>query len=268
MESAQVLPISSASRHRFPLGENVYAYVTTRKGCAKIHIRHFASPTNTKGGAVVPTTKGVKIDLKMFNRLCKAKKLITEAYNKQLVTKTQKRQRVSKDKKEKISTFVAQYRTGFADTSTATATATTSTHADVDPHCSCFNLSALTPKYPVYPAPTNSILYPAHCDNNNKDDTTTTILPSAIYPDCVWIFFYSIEGKNVFFWESVRVTICFTTAARPSRAVNDVSPALESERVTIFFTTTERPARGARSEWCKPRPPLVGHNTLLVAVVV
>ena len=89
----KVLPIFSASsRHRFPL-RPIYAYVkTTRKGCAKIHIRHF---TNTKGGAVVPTTKGVKMDLKMFNRLCKAKKLITEAYNKQLVTKAKKRQRVS-----------------------------------------------------------------------------------------------------------------------------------------------------------------------------
>ena len=185
----KVLPIFSASsRHRFPL-RPIYAYVkTTRKGCAKIHIRHF---TNTKGGAVVPTTKGVKMDLKMFNRLCKAKKLITEAYNKQLVTKTKakKRRRV----RDFSSTENCVLLNRGADTSapaaaTATTTTTTTTH---DPHCSsCFNLNALTPKYPVYPAPTNSILYtPAHCDDN-KDNTTTTILPSAIYPDYVYEYVY------------------------------------------------------------------------------
>ena len=68
---------------RFPLGENVYAYVKTWKGCAKIHIRHFAQPTNTKGGSVVATVKGVKMDLKMFNRLCKMKKKLAEEFRNQ-----------------------------------------------------------------------------------------------------------------------------------------------------------------------------------------
>ena len=76
---------------RLPLGDQVFAYVQTRGGATKIHIRHFVQPSRTKGGALEATVKGVKMDLKMFNRLCKAKKQLTETFKLQADT-TRRRQ--------------------------------------------------------------------------------------------------------------------------------------------------------------------------------
>ena len=50
----------------------------------KIHIRHFASSTETKGGRVQPTQKGVAIDLKSLNRLFKIKKHLKHEFNERL----------------------------------------------------------------------------------------------------------------------------------------------------------------------------------------
>ena len=46
----------------------------------KIHICHYAVPTNTKGGRVVPTQRGVVLDLKEFQCLLKAKSKLCQEY--------------------------------------------------------------------------------------------------------------------------------------------------------------------------------------------
>ena len=64
----------------YPLGRNIYASVKTWRRSVKIHIRHYAVPTNTKGGRVVPTQRGVALDLKEFQRLLEAKSKLCEEY--------------------------------------------------------------------------------------------------------------------------------------------------------------------------------------------
>lgn len=66
-----------------PLGGSIFAYVKTRKEDVKIHIRHYAVPTNTMGGRVVPTGKGVTLDLKAFQRLVKIQKKLKDEYEQQ-----------------------------------------------------------------------------------------------------------------------------------------------------------------------------------------
>ena len=73
----------------YPLGRDIFACVKTRGGEVKIHIRHYADPTNTKGGRVVPTQKGVALELKeffffFFVRLSKVQKNLAEDYNQQM----------------------------------------------------------------------------------------------------------------------------------------------------------------------------------------
>ena len=68
----------------YPLGKNIFASVRTRKGEVKIHIRHYAVATNVKGGRVVPTQKGVSLDLKEFLRLLKIQKTLSKDYNQQM----------------------------------------------------------------------------------------------------------------------------------------------------------------------------------------
>ena len=66
----------------YSLGRDIFACVKTRGGEVKIHIRHYADPTNTKGGRVVPTQKGVALELKeFFVRLSKVQKNLAEDYN-------------------------------------------------------------------------------------------------------------------------------------------------------------------------------------------
>lgn len=69
-----------------PLGGSLFAYVKTRQKEVKIHIRHYAEPTNTKGGRVVPTNKGVTMDYKCFQRLFKMKKNLKEEFDRQVAT--------------------------------------------------------------------------------------------------------------------------------------------------------------------------------------
>ena len=192
-ETASTSPVPPL---RFPLGENVYAYVKTRDGCTKIHIRHFVQPTNTKGGNVVASVKGVKMDLKMLNRLCKVKKRLSEEFKNQLnnarsarLSRRQWRQKKNKNNKDslrlKIPGFVTQRRSDLADLATVTATAaaaaaaaaatapgapegTMAAAADNYPNC-CFNVSALTPKYALTTeAGAGAIVYPSNCVDENS----------------------------------------------------------------------------------------------------
>ena len=64
----------------YPLGRNIYASVKTWRHSVKIHICHYAVPTNTKGGRVVPTQRGVVLDLKEFQCLLKAKSKLCQEY--------------------------------------------------------------------------------------------------------------------------------------------------------------------------------------------
>ena len=67
----------------YPLGGSLYASVKTWRRSVKIHIRHHTAPTNTKGGRVVPTQRGVTLDLKAFQRLLKVKNKLCQEYNQQ-----------------------------------------------------------------------------------------------------------------------------------------------------------------------------------------
>ena len=176
---------------RFPLGENVYAYVQTRKGCTHIHIRHFVMPTDTKGGrgGVVASVKGVKMDLKMLNRLCKVKKNISDEFKIQESLKMKKKK--NKNKKRKPSSpppssspdqIIRQRRTDLPSLPFPLP----STDFPHDPQCVCHRLSGLTPKYPVAPTTTTelpSTATPTATPTTpppSNTTTTTTTLPSLL----------------------------------------------------------------------------------------
>ena len=170
---------SSEQPLRFPLGDHVFAYVQTRGGATKIHIRHFVQPNRTKGGALEASVKGVKMDLKMFNRLCKAKKQLTETFKTQvdkfcdLTSHKPRRQR--KTLKVDMPPVVEQCRSDLTTSSPerrdvggggggggdrrdnnnnniTTTTAASPTATCPFPNC-CY-LAALTPNYPVTPPTT------------------------------------------------------------------------------------------------------------------
>ena len=174
---------------RFPLGENVYAYVQTRKGCTHIHIRHFVMPTDTKGGrGVVASVKGVKMDLKMLNRLCKVKKNISDEFKIQVNTY---REEKKKKKKRKPSSppsspdqIIRQRRTDLIPSLPFPLPSTDFPH---DPQCVCHRLSGLTPKYPVAPTTTTTTELPSTATPTATpttppppSNTTTTTLPSLL----------------------------------------------------------------------------------------
>ena len=179
---------------RFPLGENVYAYVQTRKGCTHIHIRHFVMPTDTKGGrgGVVASVKGVKMDLKMLNRLCKVKKNISDEFKIQESLKMKKKKK-NKNKKRKPSSspssspppdqIIRQRRTDLIPSLPFPLPSTDFPH---DPQCVCHRLSGLTPKYPVAPTTTTelpSTATPTATPTTpppSNTTTTTTTLPSLL----------------------------------------------------------------------------------------
>ena len=147
------------SKH-FPLGESVYAYVKTRNGDTKIHIRHFVQATNTKGGSVVPSVRGVKMDLKSFIRLCKMKKNIKTEYISANLKTDERRVGGGKMKKERKRlqnnnnnnnknknnnytvdpSLLYQYRTDRLPAPEV---------FQHDPNCACFKVTALTPRYPL-----------------------------------------------------------------------------------------------------------------------
>ena len=172
---------------RFPLGENVYAYVQTRKGCTHIHIRHFVMPTDTKGGrGVVASVKGVKMDLKMLNRLCKVKKNISDEFKIQVNTYREEK----KKKKRKPSSppsspdqIIRQRRTDLIPSLPFPLPSTDFPH---DPQCVCHRLSGLTPKYPVAPTTTTTELPSTATPTATpttpppSNTTTTTTLPSLL----------------------------------------------------------------------------------------
>ena len=160
--------ITMEENKRFPLGENVYAYVRTRKGRTHIHIRHFVLPTDTKGGrGVVATVKGVKMDLKMLNRLCKVKKNISDEFKTQVntLTKEKKKKRKPSSSPPSSPQIIRQQRTDLIPSLPFPLPSTDFPH---DPHCACHKLSGLTPKYPVAPTAATT--------------TTTTELPSTATP--------------------------------------------------------------------------------------
>ena len=180
---------------RFPLGENVYAYVQTRKGCTHIHIRHFVMPTDTKGGrgGVVASVKGVKMDLKMLNRLCKVKKNISDEFKIQESLKMKKKKK-NKNKKRKPSSpsssppppdqIIRQRRTDLIPSLPFPLPSTDFPH---DPQCVCHRLSGLTPKYPVAPTTTTELpstatptATPTTPPPPSNTTTTTTTLPSLL----------------------------------------------------------------------------------------
>lgn len=68
----------------YPLGGNIFATVKTWRHSVKIHIRHYTAPTNTKGGRVIPTQRGVALDLKAFERMIKARKRLKMDFNTQV----------------------------------------------------------------------------------------------------------------------------------------------------------------------------------------
>ena len=160
--------ITMEENKRFPLGENVYAYVRTRKGRTHIHIRHFVMPTDTKGGrGVVATVKGVKMDLKMLNRLCKVKKNISDEFKTQVNTLTKEKKKKRKPSSPPSSPqIIRQQRTDLIPSLPFPLPSTDFPH---DPHCACHKLSGLTPKYPVAPTAATTT-------------TTTTELPSTATP--------------------------------------------------------------------------------------
>ena len=178
---------------RFPLGENVYAYVQTRKGCTHIHIRHFVMPTDTKGGrgGVVASVKGVKMDLKMLNRLCKVKKNISDEFKIQESLKMKKKKNKNKKRKPSSSSpppssspdqIIRQRRTDLPSLPFPLP----STDFPHDPQCVCHRLSGLTPKYPVAPTTTTelpSTATPTATPTTpppSNTTTTTTTLPSLL----------------------------------------------------------------------------------------
>ena len=170
---------------RFPLGENVYAYVQTRKGCTHIHIRHFVMPTDTKGGrgGVVASVKGVKMDLKMLNRLCKVKKNISDEFKIQVNTREEKKKRKpSSPPSSPSSSPCRQRRTDLIPSLPFPLPSTDFPH---DPQCVCHRLSGLTPKYPVAPTTTTTELPSTATPTATPtppppSNTTTTTLPSLL----------------------------------------------------------------------------------------
>eukprot|EP00916_Digyalum_oweni_P018075 GHVL01030368.1.p1 GENE.GHVL01030368.1~~GHVL01030368.1.p1 ORF type:complete len:164 (+),score=19.49 GHVL01030368.1:130-621(+) len=68
----------------YPLGGSLFASVKTWRGAVKIHIRHYAVPTRTKGGRVVPTQRGVTLDLKKFQKLLRVQKKLKEDFHQQV----------------------------------------------------------------------------------------------------------------------------------------------------------------------------------------
>ena len=68
----------------YPLGQNVFAYVKTRKRGVKIHIREYGQPTNVKGGRVRPTRKGIALGLNQFQRLFHVQKRLAQDFDSQM----------------------------------------------------------------------------------------------------------------------------------------------------------------------------------------
>ena len=176
---------------RFPLGENVYAYVQTRKGCTHIHIRHFVMPTDTKGGrGVVASVKGVKMDLKMLNRLCKVKKNISDEFKIQVNTREEKKKKKKKRKPpssppsppSSSPQIIRQRQTDLIPSLPFPLPSTDFPH---DPQCVCHRLSGLTPKYPVassteLPSTATPTATPTTPPPPSNTTTTTTTLPSLL----------------------------------------------------------------------------------------
>lgn len=72
----------------YPLGRNLFAYTKARKGAVKIHIRIHAVPSNVKGGRVVPTQRGVALDLKEFKRLIHIQKKLKKDCHQQMAVRS------------------------------------------------------------------------------------------------------------------------------------------------------------------------------------
>ena len=136
---------------RYPLGGSLYAYVKTRKKCVSVHLRHFTEPKHTKGGKLVPSVKGLKMDLKTLNRLFRVKKQLTEEYQRQLNAVLNDCHGVLKRKK-KVFHPVQQVRTDQTDTY---------------PGC-CLDIGALTPSYSSKQNTTDTVItYPDNCVNED-----------------------------------------------------------------------------------------------------
>ena len=179
--------ITMEENKRFPLGENVYAYVRTRKGCTHIHIRHFVMPTDTKGGrGVVASVKGVKMDLKMLNRLCKVKKNISDEFKIQVNTREKKKKKKNKTEKRKPPSsppspssspqIIRQRQTDLIPSLPFPLPSTDFPH---DPQCVCHRLSGLTPKYPVA---SSTELLPSTATPTTTPPTTTTTTTLPLFP--------------------------------------------------------------------------------------
>lgn len=65
----------------YPLGRNIYASVKTYRRSVKIHISHYSVPRNTKTGHLVASQRGVALDLKEFQRLCKVRNRLCQSYS-------------------------------------------------------------------------------------------------------------------------------------------------------------------------------------------
>ena len=143
----------------YPLGEDLYAYVKTRKGCVKIHVRHFAEPKDTKGGKVMPTVKGVTMDLKKMNRLFKVKKHITEEFKTQQSVLPSQSTLLKRRQKNlpRLKTLLADERVQKGCDRQSTTY----------PDC-CVDVGALTPHYPA--------VDPVHVKQMRTDI-------AAVYPD-------------------------------------------------------------------------------------
>ena len=161
---------------RFPLGGSVYAYVNTRSGDTKIHIRHFVSPSVTKGGSVVPSVRGVKMDLQSFMRLCRMKKNIKTEYINDSLKADEKRRRgggkVRKERKPRTDVLYQRrtdvlpppppppppsYLSSSSPSPSSPPPMTFQNEGNQhDPNCPCFQLvSPTTPRYPAAAAPTS-----------------------------------------------------------------------------------------------------------------
>lgn len=112
----------------YPLGRNIFASVKRWRQTVKVHIRHYSTATATKGGRVVPTQRGVALDLKEFERLVKVKKRLCEDYKQQLSSLPSAKQSATEPKQKRFKTQTSSHhlsvpRYSFTDQDSSTCVA-------------------------------------------------------------------------------------------------------------------------------------------------
>jgi len=86
---------------KYPLGGNLFAFVKTSRKNVKIHVRHYTKRLGTTGNqaVVVPTQRGVVMDLREFQQLLHAQKRLCIDYYETVISQSQKKKQQKKKKK-------------------------------------------------------------------------------------------------------------------------------------------------------------------------